>query len=81
MNDYERPDKTFADDTLSYPESVDGELPVVDDDELVIDETDTPRGDQEMLAGRKQRFHTEAYDRDELHREAETPNEPASGPR
>jgi hypothetical protein len=54
----DRSDKTFADDTLPWPGSEDGERML--GDEVPLDENETPRGDQDAPRGHKLRIDTSA---------------------
>lgn len=51
-------DKVFADDTLPIPGSEDGERML--GDEVPLDETETPQGDQEASHGHRLRIDTSA---------------------
>ncbi len=52
------PDKIFADDTLPLPGTEDGERLL--GDEIPLDETETPRGDQDATRGHRLRIDTSA---------------------
>jgi len=52
------PDKMFADDQLPFPGSADEERML--GEEIPLDETETPRGDQEAPRGHRLRIDTSA---------------------
>jgi hypothetical protein len=52
------PDKIVADDQLPFPGSADGERML--GEEILLDETETPRGDQEAPRGHRLRIDTSA---------------------
>jgi hypothetical protein len=52
------PDKLFADDNLPFPGSEDGERML--GDEVPLDETETPSGDQDAPRGHRLRIDTSA---------------------